>query len=522
MERTAKILFACLGVVIVLGAAALGTVFGMHLAHTRSAAQPTQSETTAQTTERAAETLTETVLTEETATAAPTEPETTAAATEPETTAASTAKATTLPSVRATTLPTTARRTTQAATTRAATTQAPTAAPTAARASTTAARRSGTYTLRVVADSGTTEVTGGGRYDAGEIVKVSMTPLLGHTFLRWDSSDEALLADGKTQTYSFRMPASDMTLRAVTFVRPQVTLSKGKGVASVSGARYYSPGDRVTVSAKMLPGYDFAFWRSSPCGLDSTARSYTFIMPDHSVTLTANGVPKTYNVRVTLGKGVRGVSGDGGHKVGEKVTVRAKLYDDYAFDHWEGFGGVYRDEVYTFTMPAENVSLTATAVQKPKFLLTVDKGPGIESVGGGGKHVVGSSVTVTCVPERGYTFVTWLSSDSSLVRDSFHKNYTFTMPDADVALTAYAEKTKYKVTLKKGAGIAAVQGEGTFTAGETVTVDCTLMDGYTFSEWSVAGRITVPDGKTQKYTFIMPDSDIALTAKAAADSGGSS
>ncbi len=507
MERSMKIIFACLGAVIVLGAAALGTVFGIHLARTRPA--PAE-QTTAQ-----IETLPADIPSEpETLPEETTAPETTEAPSAVPTAAAAATSAqaeTTVPKeTKTTAAPTTARK-------RAVTT---TAAPTTAAAATAAAvsvPQETTYRLRVTGDDGATDVTGGGRYAPGTLVKVSMTPMLGYTFRRWSSSDKETLADGSTQSYTFRMPAKDISLRAVTYQRPQVSLVKGKGVASVSGARYYSPGDKVTVSAQMQQGYDFANWKSAPSGLDSNSRTYAFIMPDHSVTLTANGAPKTYMVRVSLGKGVRGVTGDGGHKVGEKVTVRVKMHDDYAFKCWNTPSGTFTDESYTFIMPANDVTLTAAATPKPKYTLTVDKGDGIRSVGGGGRYTVGSRVTVTCEPESGYTFVTWLSSDSYLVKDSFMKHYTFAMPGADVALTAYAEKTQYKLTLKKGEGIVSVTGEGTFTAGETVTVRCMTADGYTFSEWTAAGRFTVPNGKTQTYTFTMPESDMALTAKAVAD-----
>ena len=69
-----------------------------------------------------------------------------------------------------------------------------------------------------------------------------------------------------------------------------VTVTKGSGISSVTGAGSYEAGATVTVKATVSSGYKFSKWTSSNTKLlgDSASISYTFKMPASNVTLTAN------------------------------------------------------------------------------------------------------------------------------------------------------------------------------------------------------------------------------------------
>ena len=77
-----------------------------------------------------------------------------------------------------------------------------------------------------------------------------------------------------------------------------VTVTKGSGISSVTGAGSYEAGATVTVKATVSSGYKFSKWTSSNTKLlsDSASVSYTFKMPAGNVTLTANAV----KIAVTL------------------------------------------------------------------------------------------------------------------------------------------------------------------------------------------------------------------------------
>ena len=77
-----------------------------------------------------------------------------------------------------------------------------------------------------------------------------------------------------------------------------VTVTKGSGISSVTGAGSYEAGATVTVKATVSSGYKFSKWTSSNTKLlgDSASVSYIFKMPAGNVTLTANAV----KIAVTL------------------------------------------------------------------------------------------------------------------------------------------------------------------------------------------------------------------------------
>ena len=57
----------------------------------------------------------------------------------------------------------------------------------------------------------------------------------------------------------------------------------------------------------------------------------------------------------------------------------------------------------------------------------------------------------------------------------------YTTPSASVTV---ATPTVYKVTLTKGTGIDTVTGAGNYISGETVNIDATVLNGYTWSKWT--------------------------------------
>ena len=74
--------------------------------------------------------------------------------------------------------------------------------------------------------------------------------------------------------------------------RHTVTVIKGTGIASVTGAGTYTVGQTVTVTATVLDGYTWSKWTGTN---ETTSQTYTFSMPDNDVTLTANAISDYVN-----------------------------------------------------------------------------------------------------------------------------------------------------------------------------------------------------------------------------------
>ena len=134
----------------------------------------------------------------------------------------------------------------------------------------------------------------------------------------------------------------------------------------------YTAGTGVTISAEAAEGYKFINW-SSMAGTfdDNTSATTTFTMPASNVTVTANFAP-TYNVTIAdvIG-GTATVVANPNSAVLEDETVTvtiSSIEEGKAFSSIEVTGDVTTNSItttevtageeYTFTMPAENVTVT--------------------------------------------------------------------------------------------------------------------------------------------------------------------
>ncbi|MBE5745994.1 MAG: BspA family leucine-rich repeat surface protein [Clostridiales bacterium] len=86
----------------------------------------------------------------------------------------------------------------------------------------------------------------------------------------------------------------------------------------------------------------------------------------------------------------------------------------------------------------------------------------------------------------------------------------------DIVITANFEcvKNKYKVQLNVGTGIVSVTGAGTYEFGQTVTISATVDVGYAWNMWNGSFEEI-----SQTYSFVMPATNIALTANAVVNTG---
>lgn len=101
---------------------------------------------------------------------------------------------------------------------------------------------------------------------------------------------------------------------------------------------------------------------------------------------------------------------------------------------------------------------------------------------------------------EGQAFAGWYSGDTKCESDA-----TFT---EDTTLTAKFE-TPYTVTVN--GSYAAGTGAGSYFAGASVTVSAGARPGYRFAGWTAEG-VTLTNASAKTVTFVMPASNVALTA----------
>jgi uncharacterized repeat protein (TIGR02543 family) len=144
----------------------------------------------------------------------------------------------------------------------------------------------------------------------------------------------------------------------------------GTGTATdVTNASPYAAGVQVSIQAVPASGYHFVNW-TAPAGSFTNASSAmtTFTMPSQDVTVTANfeiGGAYTLTMAASpiMGGTAYDVTGTSPYSEGEVVSIQAAAASGYQFAGWAAPAGSLANAyamATTFTMPAQNVIVTAT------------------------------------------------------------------------------------------------------------------------------------------------------------------
>ena len=173
-------------------------------------------------------------------------------------------------------------------------------------------------------------------------------------------------------------------------------------------------------------------------------------------------------------------SGAGVFLQGSTVTVAAVANTGFAFLNWtDGTTVVSTNASYQLTM-AGNKTLVANFI--PKYLVTVVSNPLLGgTTSGGGTFNSGSSVTVTAVPNTGFTFTNWTEGTTVA---STSASYLFTIAGNRTLTANYAAAGfTLNVTATNGS-VVKNPNLTTYTSGATVQLTATPNSGYTFTSWS--------------------------------------
>ncbi|MCH5160569.1 MAG: discoidin domain-containing protein [Clostridiales bacterium] len=350
------------------------------------------------------------------------------------------------------------------------------------------------------------------------------------TSLKWnDGEDHEITLQSGVNDYTFTMPAHDVTLyaehRAIDYSVTVSTATNGTITVDKTTANIY---DTITVTVNPAEGYEIKSlkWNDGEDhDITIVDGVYSFIMPAHDVTVTAEFTEKTYNVgegycahgEVSVDKETA--------KYGETVTVTVTTDAGYRVDYCyypidNGEVALVYDQqtgVYTFTMPAHNVTVYAYLVAVP---YTVAAAEDIENGSlsfDKNKATVEDIVTVIVTPDKGYKLVSlsydYGEGDKSIGIDG---NLTFVMPAHDVTVKAVFGKIDYTLTVSSGAnGNIEIDGAlRTAQMGDEIAFTVTANDGY----GATAVRITYTDGEVvtvylrETCTFTMPAADVTITA----------
>lgn len=201
-----------------------------------------------------------------------------------------------------------------------------------------------------------------------------------------------------------------------------ITVTCDPKQGQVSGSGTFTDGSEVTITATPNEGYEFTQWSD---GNKDNPRKVTVTA---DATYTAEFALLNYVVTATCDPQQGQVTGGGTYPYGSEVTLTATPNEGYAFTQWSDGN---KDNPRKVTVTTDATYTAEFALQTYVVSVTCDPQQG--QVTGGGTYTYGSEVTLTAVPNDGYTFKQW--SDGTLANP-----YSFPA-EKDVNIEALFEPT---------------------------------------------------------------------------------
>lgn len=221
--------------------------------------------------------------------------------------------------------------------------------------------------------------SGSGEYKSGDSVTISAVAKNGFEFVRWEDESGDVIKDAGS-SYTFTMPARDIKYRPVFKASPTPTPSSFQlTVKSTEGGRVegseskaYPQGTNIALTAKPDNGYHFSHWVDGSGDKIGDNASLEFKMPGKDYTVSAVFKQSSFEVKIASPDdqaAQKSVSGAGSYAFGSSVTVKVVPNDGYVFKMWTDANGKKIENAaaeYTFTMPANEVTLKPVFEKKPK------------------------------------------------------------------------------------------------------------------------------------------------------------
>lgn len=204
------------------------------------------------------------------------------------------------------------------------------------------------------------------------------------------------------------------------------------------------------------------------------------------------------------------VTGGGTYDKGSTCTLTAKAATDYKFASWSDGSTsnphtiiVDADLIITanfnYITPVTKYTVTST------ILPTAASSSGCY-VDGLGSYVEGETVTLNAIAQGAYKFSAWSNGSTT-------NPYVFTInSDTNIDCNFAVDETKYTVTITYDSVIGAVTGAGTYSKGDSVTIQANLNSDYRFDAWNIDDSTSQTSMRVSSnpYTFII-NSNVSIT-----------
>lgn len=264
-------------------------------------------------------------------------------------------------------------------------------------------------------------------------------------------------------------------------------------------------------------GQVFDYWSGDHLENIGNPRSAitTYRMPSQDITLTANytgTVPHTLTITTYSGTTTSSLS------MGQIVSIEADPAPaGKVFHHWDISPGQYDQNLYEpaasthFTMPNENVTLTAVYITKGEKQLVVQNG------NGSGYYEYDTYAAVSSSKPVNAVFTSWSGDIQYLTGPATQEYNSVRIPDVN-RITIKANwyippATNIQLTVVNGKIASTGETTGTFTEGDRVTINAdTAPEGKTFDIWSKNGGGSFANDRASTTTFTVGATDATITA----------
>ena len=306
------------------------------------------------------------------------------------------------------------------------------------------------------------------------------------------------------------MPAENVEVTA-TYKDAEYTIKVNNGSAAPATAK---AGTAITLTADAAPsGKVFDKWiviSGNVTFANELSSTTTFTLPAENVEVTATYKDVEYTIKVNNGSAAPATA-----TAGTVITLTAdaapsgKVFDKWIVDSGTVSLSNASSSTTTFTMPAENVEVTAT-YKDAEYTIKVNNGSAAPATAKAGTVI---TLTANAAPS-GKVFEKWIVVSGTVsFANASSATTTFTMPSENVEVTAtYKTVPSGNFIVKVNNGVASPS-----TSAPGLVVHVTANDapaGTEFDKWEVvSGTVIFSDSSSATTFFVMPAENVEITAK---------
>ena len=303
----------------------------------------------------------------------------------------------------------------------------------------------------------------------------------GYTFTGWTGSNgdtpqkEVTIAKGTTEKKSY---TANWSINSYN-----LTLNKGTGINSVTGAGNHEYNSKVTASCTMLAGYEFEKWTG-----DFTTE--IFNMPAKNVTLTANAKIITYSIAYDLDKGQLTKDNPSDYTVEtESITLTNPTKANYEFIGWSGTDLTGSNNTTVTIVKGSTGAREYKANFTPtNFTITYKNSDGsdLTTTNPTNYNIESDDITLTNPTKTGYEFAGWTYEGQNTPQTEVKINKGST---GNKAFTANFNK---RITLAIAAddGVIIDDVNCLYYTKATFTITPTLEEGLTLADTEKANILS--------------------------------